>query len=629
MMLRTALPVALAFSLIGCASSGSAPLVGTEPMTNEDVLVIYCAGTEGMLPDERDAGLREALLLLDDRLLELPSELGLEDVTVPVFELARDLLISPMSLRVDLGRGQGGSAAFPLHAQLTVLGSDEEVADLATRFSLFVGLVPFVEPASVPGREGLKTLETELGRAYFGEDEGRFVVSFGEPRSDPLGLGSLGLPRGVDADFAFKLDVAKIQGVIEAFLPMAGDDASAIRSQLELTGILSERPVSFVWASGNGADRRYVAARYANYAPVLESLGSLSREPISRRDLSLIPSDATLVSIGRSDPTMIVKMMENASRMSEGATDPFAMIAGLIGVNLRTEFLETLGKTTGFYMSDTSGGGGMASAVAFCAVDDEAQLARTIDKLSDLATGLARDATQGYAAIRRWDCDGARCWSLSFPGLPVPIELSIGLAGDYIFMTLTPQALLAAVGQANGRGDSILDNAGFRAAVGNTNDLMSVAFQDTPRLIHDGYGYASFLFSAVANGVRSRNGERGPDFVLPSYARLRAGARPSVLSTRIDGDDLVATGEMDRSVVANATAFLGTPFASLLPAAVMAAVLPAVIAKESASAEALRAIEVLEPDDATPEVPHEHEGHENHGEHGEHDEAGEHGREER
>ncbi len=573
---RSLLASAAALGLLGaCASTGGvgpgAPPIGTEPMTNDDALVIFCAGSEGMLSDPRDAGLREALALLDDRLLELPDELDLDDVPTPMLELGRDILLSPMSLRVDLDGNQDPRAMIPIHAQLTVDGSPEQVSSIAQRVGGMLGVMLPMPQSAVEGKDGLKAVDTGFGSAYYGEDDGNFVVSYGSPKSADLGLGSLGLPKGVAPDFAVKLDVAQLRGPIEMGLAAAGDDAAPFRAQLDAMGLLGPDPVSFVVASGRGTDRRYVAARYTNYASVLERLGLLVREPLSARDLELVPQDATIAALGRSNLDAIVTTIEKMNRANGLETDVFAMLHSMVGIDVQKEIIAPLGATSGFYMSDSTGGGGLPSGVLFLSVDDEVTLEQTIEKLSDLASGLAQDAADGYVTVRRWEHGDDLCWSLSFPGLPIPLECSLGITDGYVLATLTPQALIAALDQANGGHGSLLDRPDFRIVVGDADDLASVNFQDTKRLIEDGYGCASFLFSALANGVRSRTTERGPNLVLPTYNDLLEDTRSAVMVSRIVGNDIVAYGESDPSFTANATALLGTPLPKIIGLAAAAA----------------------------------------------------------
>ncbi|HED66961.1 MAG TPA: hypothetical protein ENJ09_15575, partial [Planctomycetes bacterium] len=172
-------PVSLLLPLLaGCASTGGPsrtggpPPRGTEPMTNEDILVVYSRGADGMLSDPRDAGLRDALELVDERVIEV-AEMAGKDLPIPMLQLARDLLLSPLSFRADFSFG-GGMTNTPFKAQLTVEGTPEEVRSIADRVAPLLGTIPIpAEP--VEGKEGLSTLKTPVGPAYVGRNGDTFV----------------------------------------------------------------------------------------------------------------------------------------------------------------------------------------------------------------------------------------------------------------------------------------------------------------------------------------------------------------------------------------------------------------------------------------------------------------------
>jgi len=566
-------PFPLCLSLLaGCASldSGPAPR-GTVPMTNEDVLVLYSAGCEGLPTDPRDAHLRAALELLDERLRELANEVG-EDFPLPIVELACDLLRAPASLRLDLDESGDWTEGPPLAAQLTVRGTGAEIDSFQRRVRVLLETWLPGPREPVEGNPGLERMQTEAGRAFVGRQGDAFVASLGEPVTSALGLGSMDLPRGVEPAFALKLDTAKLRGPIEMFLGFAGEDAALIRRQLRQFGILEEEPMAIHAAWGRGKDRTYVATRYVNYVQVMRAQGSLVLEPIPASDLALFPADATIAVATRYDPSSILGAMRNAQEL-EGpdAPDPIAVLRDLCGIDLGADLLDTLGATSGFYLSDTTGGGGLASAVLFVSVDDAERLKRTIQTAVNLAIGLTHEKTEGYATIREWSHGDAACWSTSFPGLPIPLECSAALTSSHFFLALTPQALVSAIDQASSNDGGLARNRAFRAAAGSLDDLAGFSFQDTSRLIDEGYGYATLLFSALANAVRSRTEERGPDLVLPPFHALKAGAVPSVVVTRFDGNDLLSTGEADPSLTANLTALLGTPVAHLVAALAIAA----------------------------------------------------------
>jgi len=567
----------------------SVPSTGPESVPSAapgPVLRIDFAGWDAILADPRDAGLRRALSMLDDRLLELPAELGGPPIPPGVVELVLDVMSSPFSLSMDVADGGDSAQASPVRAQLTVRRASVEEADaLALRFGALLSLLAPVPAVPVEGQPSLKSLAMPNGRLVYGKpsDGASFLVSWGEPAPSEPTLGSLGLPRGVEPVLALEFDAARLREPLESMFEEATEDEAA-RVVFECLGLLGEDPLGITFAFGHGSDRAHIAMRCRNWVKMAARLGSLATEPLSKADLHLVPADATQASVERVDLRAILSFLEMLDREEEG--DLLAKIESTLGLDLEADVFAPLGKTVGFYMSDTTGGGGLASLVAFLAVEDGAKVAQTLDKAIVAIHELAKGEASGHVRVRPWDHSGAACHSLTFPGLPIPIEPSLGISDGFLFLAATPQALVAAIDQARGNAPGLLAHPGFRhPPAGSFDDLQAVSFSDTPRLLNDGYGLAGLLASALANGVRSPSDPaREPGLVLPPYDELLAGARPSILLSRIQGDDLVIVGECDRSAMANLTAWLGGPASLILGAGLAAtAVIPNVVAQVSAT----------------------------------------------
>src|SRR5262249_36893971 len=145
--------------------------------------------------------------------------------------------------------------------------------------------------------------------------------------------------------------------------------------------------------------------------------------------------------------------------------------------------------------------------------------------------------------IRPWQDGDTQLFSLNFPGLPVPFEITYAFKGNWLIAGITPQATLAATRQGKGKG--IRDNAGFADIVGG-KEILSFSFIDTPRTMRDGYQYVSLAGSALANAVRSPiDAARDPGLIVPTFAELKAGAKPMVSFSYWRGDDLISESHSD------------------------------------------------------------------------------------
>lgn len=576
-----------------CAGPGSAPAPppGDVPMTNDDHLVVYSAGLDALLVDPADAGLLRALGMADERLLELVDEVGMSEVPAPLVRALLQALGSEASLQVRVAQGDLGTGPAA-RAQLVVHGDAADVEGMAKELdSLLEELLGPAGPDPLGSALAFRPTGVEssvdgvrLGVGGDGDGDGdrRMVLAVGDPLPVELGLGSLDLPRGIEPAFALKVDLGGLRAPIERFLEAMGPDADLVRAQLAMTGLLSEQPIVMTMAVGHDGEHAYYGYRQRSWTPLARRMGALVVEPLTPAELDTVPADATTAWLARMELSSILETVR-AFEIAAGG-DVVAEIRRETGIDVETELFDHLGTTVGCYLSESTGGGGLLSAVLYASVVDEEGLADTLGRLATLFNDAGRREADGLVQVRRWDCRGAQAHALTFPGLPVPLELGYVVTDGYVFLAASRQALVAAVDQARGARPGLRESEAFRAAAfGSLDDLQSLRFTDLGATLADGYGWASLLASALANGVRSRsNPSRDPGLVLPPYHELADGVGASVMLTRIEGDDLVTRGRMDRSFVANLTGTLGGPLGTVIAAGIgFGLVLPAVALGES------------------------------------------------
>jgi hypothetical protein len=266
-----------------------------------------------------------------------------------------------------------------------------------------------------------------------------------------------------------------------------------------------------------------------------------------------------------------------------------AELGALIGLDLRTDLLEPLGQTFAFYFSDTTGGGDLSSAVMLAAVDDPERLRASIESLAARLSALAAEKAAGRVRIQAFEHGSARGFRLDFPGLPVPLGPALALQEGTLFAAATPQALVAALDHARrgAGGPSEFLEQGWRtwlgpALAGSLADVQQVFYVDTPRFARQGYGMASLLGAALANGLRSpADPGRDAGLVFPPLGELLCDSIPTVMVSRLRGRDLVSVGTGDHSAAAQVSALLG--FApSVLSGAVLLGAFGAVVARNAA-----------------------------------------------
>lgn len=582
------------------------------------VMSFHCAGADALFVDPRDVGLRRALSMLDDRLLELPEEVG-EELPLDVMRMVFELAAAPMDFELRLQPLDQPGSEMPLLVELRTKGDDAHAETIGK------GIATLLQLAGLPSQPAgaRNAVPLPVGNVVYGPvvPEGGpgngFLIAFGEPRAEPLELGTFDLPDGVDPVMAMTFDMGPLQPAFEMFLGMAGPEAEQAYSFLELTGLLSDEPLAYELAIGHGSDRCYWSGRTRNWAVAADFSGSLVKEPLSAEELRLIPADATRAMLSKMRFDYILDMMEDFDE--QGELERFWQ---MVDFDPRADFFDYMGDVVGGYMAHSTGGGGLFSSVLFMTLRDDAGMAGTLESLAARLEALAEQEADGRARVRRWDQGATRCWSLVFPGLPLPIEPSLAISDGVLFAAATPQALMGALEQrrlARAGKNALIDAPRFREmASGSLEDVQSLLFTDTPELIQDGYGCATLASAALANAVRSRTkGVREPGLVLPTYVELLQGAKPSVALGRIDGQDLVVKGQADRSLVANMTSALGDPMLMIFAIAGAAGgVVPEILREVQGDPWAeMHMEEAYEATDPMGDDPGHHESHDHSGDH--------------
>lgn len=546
--------------------SQQAPAAPDAP-TSHEVFSLSSQGLAAMLVDSKDQGLRQALALLEPRLAELGRELGARlEVPPPVLILAARALTGPVRLDVGvLPEVEPGGLPFSIRLELPG-ATQEEARETARRMAQTMrqsglqvrlpegeGLVE-VEEAPVPIRIGTQGTS---GVLVVGASE-----SFAAPRAGVS---------GADAPaFALRIDYGQL---VEQMMALSGDSDPEQKMALEmLTKMgLTHLRLSLETRIEEHASRTTVVQ--AGYGRGLREAGIVPDEPLPASVLAAVPEDALWAQLFTFDPGGYLDFILDAldeQIAASGMQDPIEQLDQMSGFHLHRDVCDHLGTSFGVYSSDTTGGSGMTSLVAFATLRNAASFGETLTRLEELAIGMAQAETGGKVAIRSWESGGATFKTLVFPGLPIPVEPTWVIASDHLFVAASPQAALGAVHQLQHAATSLEDNARFVEQLpSNRTGLQAVGFFDTPRLLRAGYAPMSLACSALANATRSGSDPAlDAGLILPPFHELGRGAKAMVTVSRFEGDDLVQETVGDRSFAVNATALAGFliegPFLPLL-----------------------------------------------------------------
>jgi hypothetical protein len=508
-------------------------------------------GFEALCVDPKDQGLARALGLVRERLAELPSELGNGDVPPGVVELVTELLCGSFALDVALGAEPIPGLQLPLLVDFAARRPDAQaaaaVADRAFELLGALGL-----ELERPAADQLAPLPAQfpLGMGAVGN---AFRIKLGSGTPAPSGAATDLLPTGARAMYSGSLEVGALVRTLEA---EGGAPPADIAQMLELHRTMGLLEARYEVAHGSDAERQIMALALRGWAPAARELGIVGSEPLGLDLLRTVPVDATWASASSIDPTAVLRFYQ---RLEGREIDLIGAASEALGIDVEKELLATLGARLALYASDSTGAGGVASAVVVVELRDAATFAATSERLIAQANSALEPTTKGRVRIARRTLAGRKLDTLTFVGLPIPVEVCYTTTEDYAVFGLVPQAVLGAAAHIAGGGPSLLDNPRFRQQVpAGIETCIALQWCDTARLARDGYGMLAFACSALSNALRSPLvPERDAGLILPLYDDLVRDARGIVALSHCVGEDWISVYHADRSHLVNAAGVLG------------------------------------------------------------------------
>ncbi|MCA3005176.1 MAG: hypothetical protein LW650_00740 [Planctomycetaceae bacterium] len=584
-----------------------------KPAKRTTVLTVERLGLNDVLVDPRDAGIKRALGMLLPRLKNLPAEIpDFRDVPPGLFDLLATALERPARFALSYDPNDVEGSPFGVGVQIS-LGADNEAgakAVAANVQSLLDSIPDFrreLQPAESKALPGVMEVESPGGLIQYGprNANGRwsYDLTFGAytvkpPVFPPLAPVAVGPEGKVMAKpfIAANFDPASLTPLLGLLaMGLAGNPATAgVLPSLQEQGVIGPEAITYSLSLAHTDD--------STVFTMLESGKGRFVRPEQRQVLPesayrLIPADAQFGTITTADLSGFVQSIKSLIAAEPDAKRAFAEITKQVGVDPVADILGNLGGVSGYYASDATGGGGLGSVVAFVGITDRAKLASANEKLATWATAMlsGEDTARGYAAIRSWTdgsingMDQQVFWSLRFPGVPVPIEPTWTMTDTHLIIGLTPQAAMAAVAQAVGKGDAgIFSNTAVTGALpSGPRQYETFAFNDTRTTFKAGYPLVSLAGSGLANLVRSRAGDSGtvrePGIIVPPYNVLARNLKPEVSMTFWRGDDRVSQSISDKSLVVNVGSTLGRLQTFAPAVALLGGVVPAFVqAREAA-----------------------------------------------
>jgi hypothetical protein len=474
-----------------------------------------------------------------------------------------DLITAGKTLRIATGSPDG---PIPIQASFSFDATNAEEAGARNEY-----LMSMLRGSGAPLGEqmasGLYSLEIPIPMLVgIGTIGNEFVVTVGTDSPLPATIAAPSLPYDISPDWQMSMQLGKLYEMIGSMAPMDSEE-SAIFSMLGS----SLGSLNFTVAGGHDAERSYTTMIQGGAARMAREANAMPSSGISAQDLGLIPADAQFAVLAKVNLeasldmglNILAPILEEAASHegAAGIEDPLALIAQMTGLDLRADFFPHLGETMGFYMSDSTGGGTMASAVVIVELTNAQGMRDFIDQICELMSPMWQEAQANGLTIKRStvNADGVELNTMTFPGLPVPVEPTYALLDKWLVFGLSPQATRAAVWQIRSGSPGLRDNPRFveQATALNASDSATVVeFFDTPALLADGYTWMNLLMSAAANGLRT-GGSPDPGMLLDPYPVLAQDAKAWLQISTYEGDDLVARAVSDASMMVNMTGFAG------------------------------------------------------------------------
>lgn len=542
-------------SISGSGGSGgdSAKVPEFRPISGGDAVFVWSGGIDALLVDAKDAGVRDALHRMGERLLELPAELEEPEFPAEAIDFATAAFMGPMSLSIGPAEDPGADG-MPVRAQMNFHSATPEEARIRAE-RLTKVMSDFGAPSlGVDEADGLSKLDFGVvqvvhGIALAGRAD-TVVVGANGLQFTERDLGTLDLPEGVKPALAYRFDYRTFGEMLEMF---GGPEASEALRSAGMGDVIVQGGM------GHGSDRTYASMRTMDWVPAARESGGLPHGSIPRAAFAAIPSDATIVSIARTDIAGTFRTLTSAGALAGEGVDPFAFVRELTGLDVEQDVIANLGETMGAYLSDSTGGGGWFSTILFAEVAREAELRAALERLEGRLEDLAAENDIPGLMFRHSQHAGTDITTATVSGWPIPIEPSWAIRGGWFFASTSAQGLRAALDQAANPRSDLLDNEKFSdAASGSMDDLLSVTFVDVPRFARDGYPIATMIGAVMSNGVSSLGDpDRVPVGIVPTFAQFTQGTRALLALGRLDGDDMVIRSSGDSSMLVQAVGLAG------------------------------------------------------------------------
>lgn len=534
--------------MITCAAS-LAVLAGstTAAQDAEPLVDVRFRGIAEIQPAEKDAAAHAALMSLGSRLRMLPRE-------IPDFEADRKWIDAMWKLATGSGGlmiAEGDGVPI-VSATIVPLGGTGDVMPALSAMLTEAGGSDVM--INEDGSLAINSPAGVLQLAEANTNDGQAItLRFGDAPVASVAPATFDLPANAEPVLSASIEVGKLVGT---FADLMADEEPQAFEQFDRFGFLNAGEARLDMAYGAEGDAAFITSRLTEAKPWIGRF--FGESSFDKADLAMVPSDATLIGAACVDFGWTLEIIDAISE--DTGRDFVQQIRDGFGIDLDSGLLSNIGPRWIYYQADSTGGGGVLSAVILAELRDADAFKATQASALIHGNQFAGTLGRGYVRSREWQLNGNTVWSAVFPGIPVPIEPSWTIVDGWLVAAATPVGLTSAVAAIESPA-SVLDNPKFQQAVGDRwpgDPVVQVSFVDTQRFAGKGYGPMSLAASGLANAARMPfNAGAEPGTIMPAYGELLEGIRPGGAFTTWSGDDLVQRVSMDSSAIVQLAALFG------------------------------------------------------------------------
>jgi hypothetical protein len=328
------------------------------------------------------------------------------------------------------------------------------------------------------------------------------------------------------------ISYVNIKRLVGTFAPLGGPPVTAVLRATGLEGVKSLTSVTGL--EGEGFVGRTLLEIEGEAAGLVRLM---SDQPLTADDLAPIPADSTLALALRLDGAQVLDILletvgQIEPRGREEMLDGIDEINAALGIDIRTDVLESLGDVWCAYNSPGEGGLILTGLTATVSVKDRDRFVRVYDRLIGMFKGSLRGPDDGGfrrrgLQLKSFEISGHEVFVLSGIDNEFPFAPSWCLTDSHLVLALFPQNIKAILLRDDDY-QSLAAAPAVKTLLDEGKRPSLLFYQDTPELFKLAYPFLQML-GAVASSELQREGIDLDVSLLPSAKAILPHLRPGVM----------------------------------------------------------------------------------------------------